>query len=117
MSPESVDLLLRKQRLQLRIERQRHDLRDLLAQVESAADGVDAARGLLDGLLQGLRRHKLALAIAGAFLLAWRPVGMLRWVRRAWFAYAAASRMRTSGRSFLATFRRSTVPRAKASKF
>ena len=114
MTPESADLLLRKQRVQLRIERQRHDLRALLAEVESAAGGVDKARSTVDAWAQGLRRHKVAAGLVGAVLLVWRPVGILRWARRAWMAYEAASHVRRSGRSLLAAFQRHTVRRRAA---
>ncbi len=114
MQPERVELLLRKQRVQLRIERERIDLLALCAEMESAADGVEAGRRAIGGWVNGIRRNKLALGLVGTLLLLWRPVAVLRWARRAWLLYEAASRARSSGRSLLAAFQRRPVRRGSA---
>lgn len=92
MHPEEVRLLLRRQRLQLRIAEQRAQCVALLHEVEGVADSVDQVRGLGARVLALLREHAaLGAAVAGVMLL-WRPRRVLRWVRRGWLLWSGLRR-------------------------
>ena len=91
MSPELVELALRKQRLQIRSAEQRDALAHhalaftpVLHGIDRVADGVRWARDNAP-LLSGL----------GVFLLVVRPRASLRWARRAWMGWQLAQRVRT----------------------
>lgn len=92
MHPEQVRLLLRKQRLQLRIAEQRVQCLALLREVEGVAAGVGQVRGLGASALRLLREHAgLVAGVAGALLL-WRPRRAFRWARRAWLLWMGVRR-------------------------
>ncbi|KAB2963133.1 YqjK-like family protein [Zoogloea sp.] len=90
MSPELVELALRKQRLQIRSAEQRDALvyhaqafTPLLHGIDRVSDGVRWARDNAP-VLSGL----------GVFLLVVRPRATLRWARRAWVGWQLVRRVR-----------------------
>lgn len=105
MSPESVDLLLRKQRLQLQAAQQRQACLGMLQDVESGLAKLEGLQAATQSLGKSLRRHATGLSVAGLVLLLWRPRGMLRWLRRGWLVYWGAKRLRTSLNAVLAAAR------------
>lgn len=97
MNPRQVELALKKQRLQM----QSAALRDNLAVHGRALQPVFA---IADRGLAVVRwvRHNPALPVATVVaLLVARPRGVLRWLRRGWFAWQALGKLR----SFLGTGR------------
>ena len=95
MPPEQVQLLLRKQRLQLRIAQQRAACIGLIEEVEGLLSTGQRLRGLGARLAELLRGHSSALGAAlGALFLLWRPRGALRWLRRGWMLWLGLRRGR-----------------------
>ncbi len=95
MPPEQVELLLRKQRLQLRIAQQRVACVGLLEEVEGLLSTARSLRGLGARVGDLLRGHSSALGAAlGALFLVWRPRGALRWLRRGWLLWLGLRRGR-----------------------
>ncbi|HNA67234.1 MAG TPA: YqjK family protein [Rhodocyclaceae bacterium] len=90
MSPELVELALRKQRLQIRSAAQRQALAGHAAAFAPLLRGADA---VTDGL-RWARRHPALLAGAAAFLLVTRPRRAVRWLRRGWFGWQLVRRAR-----------------------
>jgi len=90
MNPKLVEIALRKQRLQLRAERQRTELMAGLAAVDVVLDGVDRLR---DGI-GWLRQHAPAVSTFALVLLVLRPRFTLRWARRAWLGWQLYRRLR-----------------------
>ncbi len=105
MSPESVDLLLRKQRLQLQVAQQRQACIGILQNVESGFAKLESLQAVAQNLGKSLRRHAAGLSVASLLLLLWRPRGVLRWLRRGWLVYWGAKRLRTSLNAVLAVAR------------
>lgn len=95
MSPESVELLLRKQRLQLAAADQRRGCLALVDDVEAGMDKLARLQTSLQGLGQSMREHAPALTLAGLAVLVWRPRGVLRWARRGWLLYLGTRRLRS----------------------
>ena len=96
MSPESVDLLLRKQRLQLQAAQQRQACIGMLQDVEAGLAKLESLQAIAQGLGKSLRRHARGLSVASLLLLLWRPRGALRWLRRGWLVYWGGKRLRTA---------------------
>ncbi len=94
MSPESVELLLRKQRLQLLAADQRRGCVGLIEKVEAGMNTVVRLQASLQGVGRTLKDHAPALALAGLVVLVWRPRGVLRWTQRGWLLYLATRRLR-----------------------
>ncbi len=95
MSPEQVQLLLRKQRLQLRIAQQRAACVGLLEEVEGLLSTAQRLRGLGARIAGLVREHGSTLGAAlGAMVLLWRPRGALRWLRRGWMLWLGLRRGR-----------------------
>ena len=92
MPPEQVQLLLRKQRLQLRIAQQRAACVGLLGEAEAVLSTGSQLRSLGANLAGLLREHSaLGAALGGLFLL-WRPRGALRWLRNGWLLWLGLRR-------------------------
>ncbi|NMG66448.1 hypothetical protein GPA19_16000 [Azoarcus indigens] len=90
MSPQMVELALRKQRLQIRAEAQRDDMMGRLAGIESALDTVDRVRDQLDWA-----KEKAPLLTGAALLLLMARPRRTWWlVRRAWVGWMLLSRVR-----------------------
>ncbi len=90
--PEEVRLLLRKQRLQLRIAEQRVECLAVLRELEGLGATVQQVRGLGERLLALVREHAaLGAVLAGAMLL-WRPRRAFRWARRGWLLWLGLRR-------------------------
>lgn len=90
MSPQQVELALKKQRLQIKSAALRSEFAGNamgLAPLFAAGDRVR------DGWFW-LRRHPEAAAVAGVVLLVTRPRILFRWARRGVVAWQAWSRMR-----------------------
>ncbi len=95
MPPEQVQLLLRKQRVQLRIAQQRVACIGLLEEAEGLLSTAQRLRGLGARSADVLREHGSALGIAlGALFVLWRPRGALRWLRRGWMLWLGLRRGR-----------------------
>lgn len=90
MSPELVELALRKQRLQFRAATQRDDLARRLGRLQPVFTGINQVQ---DGALW-LRRHPALVAGAASLLLVTRPRTALRWARRAWGGWQLFVRLR-----------------------
>ncbi len=90
MSPELVELALRKQRLQFRAATQREDLARRLGRLQPVFTGINT---LQDGT-RWIRSHPGVLAGATTFLLVTRPRFALRWARRAWSGWQLFVRLR-----------------------
>lgn len=90
MSPRLVELALKKQRLQIRSAALRTDFSSHAAAwrpVFAIADQGQAA-------LLWLRRHPaVPVAVLVALLVA-RPRGLLRWLKRGFFAWQAVAKLR-----------------------
>ncbi len=87
MDPESLNLLLRKQRLQLRIEQQRAECLAVLQEVEGVMSTAQHLQGLGRGIAALLREHAALGAGLAGLLLLWRPRGAWRWLRRGWLLW------------------------------
>ncbi|MBU6441398.1 MAG: hypothetical protein KGJ03_12795 [Betaproteobacteria bacterium] len=94
MPPEEVQLLLRKQRLQLRIAQQRVACLGLLEQAEGLMSAAQRLRNLGAGLGGLLREHSTLAATLGSLFLLWRPRGALRWLRNGWLLWLGLRRGR-----------------------
>lgn len=92
MSPELVELALRKQRLQIRAQVQRQDMAGRLGGIEDALDQVDRLR---DGA-NWLRDNAPIVTGLTLGLLLLKPRGTVRWLRRGlvgWQVYKRARGM------------------------
>ena len=90
MSPELVELALRKQRLQLRSAEQREAL------VQHAQGLAPVFRGI-DRIANGLRwaqSNAPILSGIAVFMLVVRPRAALRWARRGWLGWQMFRRLR-----------------------
>lgn len=94
MGPEEVGLLLRKQRLQMRVAEQRLQCLSLLQEIEGVTSTVERARGLGMQLLALLREHAGLGAAAAGLLMLWRPRRAFGWARRAWVLWLLLRRNR-----------------------
>jgi hypothetical protein len=94
MSPKSVALLLRKQRLQFAAAEQRRGCLAVLQEIESGMDRLTRLQTSLRNVGHSLQGHVPALALAGLALLIWRPRGALRWLQRGWLVYLGTQRWR-----------------------
>ena len=94
MRTEEVALLLRKQRLQSTIARQREDWGHALAQLDALGGKVDDGLQPLLRLARRLQLPPMLLGLAGAALLVWRPKRGLTWLRRGWLLYLGLSQLR-----------------------
>lgn len=83
MSPEVVELALRKQRLQLRIADQR---RALIHHARGIAPVLHGADRVVDGA-RWVRDHAPVVTGLAVFLLVTRPRFALRWARRGWLGW------------------------------
>ncbi len=102
MSPELVELLLRKQRLQLAAADQRRGCMALIEHVEAGMNTLTRLQVGLQGLGQTLRAHAPPLVLAGLVVLTWRPRGVLRWAQRGWLLYLGTRRLRSIAGAALA---------------
>ncbi len=101
MRPEELQLLLRKQALQLRIEQQRAQCIELLCAAEGVARGMRQWQALGARLGAILREHAALLGIpAAALLLLLRPRATRRWLRRGWLLWLGWRRHRPLLHSF-----------------
>lgn len=91
MNPKLVALALRKQRLQLRAEQQRVELRAGMATVDGILDQVDRLR---DGVAW-LRNHAPLVSTIALLLLVARPRFTLRWIKRGWRGWRLYRRARS----------------------
>ena len=94
MSPKSVDLLLRKQRLQLAAAEQRRGCLTVLQDIEAGINRLTRLQTHLRSVRHSLQGHVPALVLAGFALLIWRPRGALRWLQRGWLVYLGTQRWR-----------------------
>ncbi len=92
MDAEQVQLLLRKQRLQLRIAQQRTACLGMLEEVESVLSTASQLRGLGANVAGLLREHSLLGAALGGIFLLWRPRRALRWLRNGWLLWLGLRR-------------------------
>ncbi len=90
MSPRQLDLALRKQRLQMQSADLRTTLAGQAAVWKPAFHLADQAHA---GWIWLRRNPALPVAVLVATLVA-RPSGMLRWVRRGWFAWRSWRKLR-----------------------
>ncbi len=90
MSPELVELALRKQRLQLRSADQRAALVHHARGFTPVLRGIDR---IVDGV-QWARDNAPILSGAAIFLFVARPRTALRWARRGWVGWQLARRFR-----------------------
>lgn len=92
MSPQQLELALKKQRLLMRSGA----LRKNFGQYATAWKPVFSAADRVRRGLHWLRRHPaLPVAVLVATAVA-RPRGVLRWARRGWFAWQALRKLRTA---------------------
>ena len=105
MSPESVALALRKQRLQLLAAQQRKACLDVLSDVEAVGSHLQRMQARVQTLGDLLRRHAWVVALAGLALLVVRPRGMVRWLQRGWLVYLGTRRARKAFAAALAAVR------------
>ncbi len=87
MSPEQVDLLLRKQQLRWRIAEQRAQCLGVLQEVERLLSVAQQGRRLVARLGSLLREHAALGVLAGGLVLLARPRAALRWSRRGWLLW------------------------------
>lgn len=80
MKQREVELALKKQLLQLRIQVQRRQALAVLETVETALKPVDRLQEGLDWL----RGRGLMVGLVGVAVLAYRPRFALRWLVRGW---------------------------------
>ena len=90
MSPELLELALRKQRLQIRARMQRQDMAARLGGIGDALDQVDRLRDAVSWL----RDNAPIVSSIAAGLLLLKPRGTLRWLRRALFGWQLFKRAR-----------------------
>lgn len=105
MRPESVHLLLRKQRLQWQADQQRQACIGMLHEIESSLVVLQRLRTGAHEVEDMLRRHAVGLSLAGLALIVWRPRGIQRWLRRGWLVYWGVKRLRSSFGTMLANLR------------
>lgn len=108
MRPDEWHLLLRKQRLQLRIARQRvaclgmlQETEELLRTARHLRSTTRNLAGLGARIAELLREHSALGATLGAALLLWRPRGALRWLRSAWLLWMGWRRGRGTLRAWM----------------
>lgn len=92
MNPRQVELALKKQRLLMRSGA----LRDNFGNYATVWMPVFAAADRVRAGLRWLRRHPLLPVVSLIAVLVARPRGVLRWVRRGYFAWQALRRLRTA---------------------
>ena len=90
MSPELVELALRKQRLQIRCAEQRTELVRHAEAFTPLMRGVDR---VMDGVAWA-RNNAPILSGTAVFLLVVRPRFVLRWARRGWVGWQLVRRVR-----------------------
>lgn len=90
MSPELVELALRKQRLQMRSAAQRDALIQHASTFTPILRGVDR---IADGI-QWARHNAPIVSGIAVFLLVVRPRATLRWARRGWLGWQLVRRAR-----------------------
>ncbi len=100
MSPEQVDLLLRKQQLRWRIAEQRAQCLGVLREVEGLLSVAQQGRSLVARLGSLLREHAALGALACGLVLLARPRPALRWLRRGWLLWLGWRRHRGSLRDW-----------------
>lgn len=91
MTPPSLELALRKQRLQIRSGQ----LRGEFAEAAVAFQPLFAAGDKLRAGAHWLRAHPEVGLAAGVALLAARPRSLLKWTRRSLFAWQGVRRARS----------------------
>ena len=91
MSPRQVELVLKKQRLQLRSAALRGDFSAYAAGLKPAFALADRGRAALCWL----RRHPLVPLAVAAALLAARPRAVLRWAQRGFLAWQTFRKLRS----------------------
>ena len=92
MNPRLVEFALRKQRLQFEAERQREQMMDGLAHVESVLDTVDQVR---DGVAWAKTQAPI-LSGTVLVLLATRPRQTFRLARRVWVGWLVYKKLQGS---------------------
>jgi len=90
MSPELVELALRKQRLQLKSADLRTDFVRHTRTFTPLFHGIDRVADSL----RWARDNAPLLSGLGVFLLVARPRTVLRWARRGWFGWQLVRRVR-----------------------
>lgn len=93
MDPRQIDLVLRKQKLQMRAQAQRADMTRRLAGIDGALDRVDSLREHLAWAKDKIPLLSVALLV----VLAARPRLTLRLAKRAWVGWLLVRQVR-SGR-------------------
>lgn len=91
MTPKQVELVLRKQRLQIRSALLREDLSRFAAGLRPAFSLADRGQSAF----RWLQRHPLLpVAVLSAMLVA-RPRAVLRWAQRGFFVWQSLRKLRT----------------------
>lgn len=90
MSPQHLELALKKQRLQLQIANQREALAHHVAGLQPLFTAADQAQNVG----RWLRRHPEAVAATAVAVLVARPKVVWRWLGRGVFAWRAWARLR-----------------------
>ena len=90
MDPRQIDLALRKQKLQMRVDAQRTDITRRLAGIDGALDRVDSLRDHL-----AWAKDKIpVLSVALIVVLAAKPKLTLRLAKRAWVGWLLVRQVR-----------------------
>ena len=90
MSPELVELALRKQRLQIRSADQRAAMIHHARGIQPVFRKIDT---VIDGVLW-MRDHARIVTGIGIFALIARPRAAVRWLRRGWLGWQLIRRAR-----------------------
>lgn len=94
MNARTIELALRKQRLQLRAEAEREELAHHLSAVDSVLDTADRVRDCVHDNLQWAREKVPLLSIAALVLLAVHPRKAFRLARTGWIGWMLWHRLR-----------------------
>ena len=94
MNPTLLELALKKQRLQLRAETERQQMRQHLAALDLALDGADRLHRRVSDTLHWLRDKAPLLSGALLLVLLSRPRRTLRLARHAWSGWKLLRRNR-----------------------
>ena len=90
MNPRYLELALKKQRLQLRVQDERERFLDGLERVEQ----IERSFHRLHELADWMRQHAPLVSLAAGLLLLARPRLALRVARRGWLGWLAYRRLR-----------------------
>lgn len=94
MNPTLLELALKKQRLQLRAETERQQMRQHLAALDLALDGADRLHQRISDTLHWLRDRAPLLSAALLLVLVSRPRRTLRLARHLWSGWRLLGRKR-----------------------